>query len=257
MTAREKRNRELLCEYMEQGFKDGRLYETDLDGRDVYILEKENDNDEIKALVLDKKTGDWLFSEAGQDKGNKRAYLACPLPGNKEYMLSNYTFRVVVEGLLGNSDQAERYDKYKNGVVIYRRIEPGEPGYCKGDTMYGPSLDSGQINHINGDTLDNSDSNLEVTTEGLNKAHSRFMAEVHYWFPELIVEEFDCQGKAMHKWVDGVGVTCEQIRAWNQQFLLKRNHPDIIKSFRDKDGWRHRYQVEQVARMLRFFGKEV
>jgi hypothetical protein len=133
----------------------------------------------------------------------------------------------------------------------YTREECKEEGLDYSEGWMGPMIDSCDINHINGDTTDNRDVNLEVDTKALNMAHARFMAEVHWYYPEMVSEDIDCQGNKMHQWTDKIGVSCQQIRAWND---LNKN--DVIKSFKDKKGeWTAHLTFEQITKMLIYFGK--
>ena len=170
-------------------------------------------------------------------------------------MCSNYTFRIIVEGLLSNnSKHQERYEKFKNGLSVYRpytREECKAEGLNYSEGWMGPMVDVCDINHINGNSLDNRDCNLEVDTKGMNLAHARFMSEVKYHYPELIETSVDCQGNDMNRWADGVGVSCSQIRDWNSN-----NPNDAIKAFKDKKGeLTSKLTKEQINKMLAYFGK--
>lgn len=250
---REAKNREALCELMEEAYDNGLLVEASTeDAGSVYVLLDENED---AVAVLNKNSGEFMFTKAGAKKSNKRQYVSLPLPTNKSFMCSNYTFRVIAEGLLSNkSEHKERYDRFKNGISVYRaytREECKEEGLDYSEGWMGPHVDACDINHINGDTTDNRDCNLETDTKAMNMAHARFMAEVHAYYPDLISEEIDCQGNKMHQWTDDVGVSCSQIRAWND---LNKN--DVIKSFKDKKGeWTAHLTMEQITKMLVYFGK--
>lgn len=246
-------NKLSLCSMMEQAYEEDRLIEANLEtGGKVYALLNEQGN---TLVVLDKTTGKFLFTKAGANKSNKRQYINLPIPGNTKYMIANYTFRIIAEGLLSdNSKHKDRYIRYRDGVYTYRlytKEECIEKGYNPKEGIMGPIYDATDINHINGNTNDNRDCNLEVDTKGMNNAHSRLMAEVAYYHPELISVSDDCQGHKMHKWVDSIGISCKQIRDWN-----KRNPNDTIKAFRDKNGeWTPGLTEEQVDRILRYFNK--
>ena len=76
------------------------------------------------------------------------------------------------------------------------------------------------------------------------------MSEVYYYHPELISVSYDCQGHAMHQWIDRVGVSCEQITTWNS------THEMQIFAFKDKNGkFKSRFTKEEVDEVLKFFGK--
>lgn len=249
---REAKNRAALCEMLEQAYDEGRLIEVSTeDSGEVYVLM----NDEEQAVVaLDKNSGGFMFTQAGKHKSNKRQYVSLPLPTNNSFMCSNYTFRVIAEGLLSsNSKHQERYHLFKNGKETYRaytREECKKEGLDYSEGWMGPMVDVCDINHINGDTTDNRDVNLEVDTKGMNLAHARFMSEVKYHYPDLIETSTDCQGNDMNRWADGIGVSCSQIREWNSKYK------DTIKAFKDKKGeWNSKLTKEQVDRMLKFFGK--
>lgn len=251
---RESKNRESLCEMMEQAYNDNRLIEASLeDAGEVYVL---LDDEEQAVVALEKNSGEFMFTKAGKNKSNKRQYVSLPLVTNKSYMCSNYTFRIIAEGLLSDKpEHKERYSMFKEGKHTWRkytREECIEMNLNPSEGMMGPIVDMCDINHINGNSLDNRDCNLEVDTKGMNLAHARFMAEVHAYYPDLISEEIDCQGNKMHQWTDGVGVSCSQIRDWN-----KLNKGDEIKAFKDKKGqFTSKLTLEQIDRMLTYFGKK-
>jgi hypothetical protein len=245
---REMVNRASLCEMLETAYNNNELVDTG----SVYCL---LDSNRQPVVELDKATGEFLHTQAGKNKSNKRQYVSLPLVCNKSYMCSNYTFRVIVEGLLSNNNKhQERYKEFKEGRYAYRlytKEECIEKGFNPKEGMMGPAYDPTDINHINGNSLDNRDCNIEVDTKAMNMAHARFMAEVHQYYPELVSEDTDCQGNKMHVWTDGVGVTCSQIRDWNSE-----NPKDAIKAFKDKKGeWTSRLTKEQVTKMLAYFGK--
>ena len=245
---REMKNREALCEMMEQANANGELVDTG----SVYAL---LDSNKQPVVALDKATGEFLNTQAGKNKSNKRQYVSLPLICNKSYMCSNYTFRVITEGLLSNKPKhVNRYKEFKEGREVYRLYTKEEciaEGFDPSEGMMGPAVDICDINHINGDTTDNRDCNLEVDTKGMNLAHARFMSEVKYHYPDLIETSIDCQGNDMNRWADGIGVSCSQIRDWNSE-----NPNDAIKAFKDKKGeWTSRLTKEQVTKMLAYFGK--
>lgn len=251
---REATNRKALCFFMKEAYDNGLLVVASTeDAGSVYVLLDEN---EEAVAVLDKNSGEFMFTKAGAKKSNKRQYVSMPLPTNKSFMCSNYTFRIVAEGLLSNKpEHKSRYKEFKEGRYVYRtytKEECKEMGFDPSEGMMGPAYDVCDINHINGDTTDNRDENLEVDTKAMNMAHARFMAEVKVYYPELIETEVDCQGNSMNKWVDKIGITCKQIRDWNLE-----NPEDAIKAFKDKKGeWTSRLTLEQIDRMLVYFGKK-
>lgn len=251
---REMQNRAALCEMLETAYDEGRLMEVSTENAgNVYVLLDENEEEAV--VALDKNSGEFLFTNAGKNKSNKRQYVSLPLPTNKSYMCSNYTFRIIAEGLLSsNSKHQSRYKEFKEGRYVYRiytKEECIEQGFDPSEGMMGPAYDVCDINHINGDTTDNRDCNIEVDTKGMNLAHARFMSEVKYHYPDLIETSIDCQGNDMNRWADGVGVSCQQIRAWNSA-----NPNDVIRAFKDKKGeWNSKLTKEQVDRMLTYFGK--
>lgn len=210
-------NKQTFIDYMRDAYEDGRLYVND-DG-DVYMLV---DEEGYVVVTMDVESGMYTNTKAGNKKSNKRQYIN--IDG---LMRPNYEFRIVAEGLLAiNNEAVDRFEYYEE-------------------------TDCAEINHMNGNTLDNRFSNLEVTTKALNRAHSRFMSEAAEYYPDLFIIRVDCQGRRMHSWVDNVGISCKQVAEWNSE-----NDDMQIMAFKNPNGeWRPHFEKSDVAMMLRFFGK--
>jgi hypothetical protein len=215
-------NKREFVSYMQNMQKVNKLIKEVANERDIYHL-KDGKND----IKVDVETGEYINRECGKHKSNRRAYAEIKLPNGETFMCPNYTFRLVADGFLsGDWHLNHRCMNYWDEKNV-------------------------DINHINGDTLDNRSENLEVVSKGMNRVHSRLMSEIHVYYPYLVGEIEDCQGNRMHVWKDGVGLKCEQIEAWN-----KRNPDLVIKAFKDKAGtFRSRFTHDQVTRMLKYFGK--
>lgn len=209
-------NKKDTINYLREQYKNNRLLVSDK----IYTL---IDNNKKIVVQLDIKTGHYLNSTAGEKKSNRRAYIKI-----NGIMVPNYTFRVICDGLVSQDFNLR----------------------CKLADLY--DSDTAEINHINGDTEDNSSDNLEVVNKSLNTAHSRFMSEVYFYFPSLIDIREDCQGNKMHSWKDKKGVSCKQIDNWN------KTHNKQIKAFKDKKGeFNPRFTKAEIKQMLLFFEKEV
>lgn len=237
-------NKRNFCSYMEEQNELGSLQIVSLPNKVIYRL-----YNNIIDVSLDASIGLYLYTEAGHNKSNKRQYLNI-----NGWMCPAYVFRVVFEGLTSKIPQhIERYKKYENGIYEYRELTKKEKIYDNCDVksrIYAPTFNRSVINHKNGDTMDNSDTNLEVVSYNDNNIHSRFMSEVYYYHPELISVSYDCQGHAMHQWTDKVGISCTDINTWNS------NHNNKITAFKDKKGeFKSRFTKEEVDEMLKFFGK--
>lgn len=224
-------NKAELCNTLERAYDNGELY-IDTDDN-AYVLI--NNNDTIRIYADGVVTRNGIVSRAGINKSNRRSYTGLLLDDGDVRTLANYDILVAVEGIL-IEEHRDRYELFRDGLTTYN----GHPRHVRC-----------LVNHINGDSLDDRSENLEVVSAGMNNAHSRLMAEVHYYFPHLVNEMVDCQGNKMHSWVDGVGISCDNIQKWN------RLHPEcIIKAFKDKKGsWTPRMSYEQILEILIYFGK--
>lgn len=237
-----------FCSYMEEQNKLGNLQIVTLPDKMIYRLH----NNAID-VSLSSDTGLYLYTDAGHGKSNRRQYISI-----NGWMCPAYVFRVVFEGLTSDIPQhIERYQKYNHGIYEYRELTKEEKIYDGCDTkskIYAPTFSRSVINHINGDTMDNSDDNLEVVSYSDNNKHSRFMSEVCYYYPDLFIVEYDCQQHAMHRWVDKVGITCSQINTYNKH--ANETKRPVIKSYKNKkDTFESHYTKDEVDYMLRFFNK--
>lgn len=196
----------------------------------VITLYDESNN---KIVSMDAETGNWIGSNAGKNKGNHRAYFAIPVDTDKKVMeCPNYTFKILSLCLTRRTksdvEKCFKYvDKDKNMV----------------------------INHINGDTLDNTDSNLEVVTVGMNNAHGAYMREVNTYFPDIVekIETTNRRGntETSYRWTDEIGVSCDEIEKWN------KSHADNpIRGIRSKNGkWNTVHDRSYIIDSLKYFNK--
>lgn len=174
-----------VAEMLQQAYKKGLLEETcDEQGNDIIALFDDSGYRIIAAVYT--ADGSWVNSSAGSKKSNRRKYKKIVVK-DYEYMCSNYMFVVITTGLLSSSNSKE-YKRYKEFLK-----------------------EGMEVNHMSGDTLDNSSDNLEVVSRKLNNLHARVMRDAHYYYPELIVEDVDCQGKKMHRFSDGKGISASKI----------------------------------------------
>lgn len=251
VSGKEIKNKSELCNYMESCLEQGKLIKGTIDGKDVYMLVANKHN----IICMEIHSGKFIYTDAGISKSNKRQYINLPLQSNSKFMCNNYSFRVICDGLL-NDDyiHKDRYIAYRDGIetereytkkeCYYRGIE-----YDKDSPVYTIDYLPSVINHINGDTEDNTDTNLEVVSKAMNSAHSRLMSEIAYHRPELIITETDCQGNKMHRFVDKIGISCKQISNWNT-----RNKDCLIRPFKNKDGeWQSHFTLEEINNMLEYF----
>lgn len=263
ITTKEIENKLGLIEALEQAKNERRLNKTMLtvkeviDGKEVPV-DKEvylllND----KHVALDCNTGEFLYTSAGKGKSNNRQYVNIPIENNDKYMCAAYTFAVICRGLFEETpDNVQALDMYKNGVQenrAYNKKECDCLGYTytsnENKATRGPVITEVVINHINGNSRDNRNSNLELDSLGMNNAHARLMSEIHYYFPHLVSKALDCQGHAMHTYIC-TPISCKDIRRWN-----KENPDCIIKAWKDKKGnFTPRLTKEQVTSILNFFG---
>lgn len=239
-TGKYEKNKAAFCEMMEAAKADGRLISLpdadilDIDGKLIFRLSP---------------TGNYLDIKAGKKKSNKRAYVSVPLNGHK-FMCPDYWAKIACDYLLhGVGD----YNLWRDGVKTWGVLPRSHPSWRKTEVMMGPYTINMVINHINGDSLDCKTSNLEVVSEALNKAHSRLMSEIHYWYPDIVKEVEDCQGNKMHCYSDGVGISCKQIQEWNS-----KNKDKEIRAFVDKRGeFNSRFSRDIIDDMLKFFNKAI
>lgn len=237
-TGKYESNKAAFCEAMEAAKAEGRL--VSLPDADVLEI------DGKIVFYLDPVTGNYLNSNAGDNKSNNRAYISIPLDG-KKFMCPDYWAKMACDYLLrGVGD----YELWRDGVSLWGVLPKNHPSWRKGETMMGTYTINMVINHINGNSLNCCTSNLEVVSDALNKAHSRLMSEIHYWYPDIVKEVEDCQGNKIHYYVNGVGVSCSMIEKWNSLHRDKE-----IKAFVDKKGeFRNRFDKSDIDSMLRFFG---
>ena len=244
-------NKSELCSYMEDSAKQGKLIKGTINGKDAYILVVNENN----IICMEIEKGGFIYTDAGTNKSNKRQYINLPLPRNNKFMCNNYSFRVICDGLL-NDDyiHKDRYIAYRDGIETERKYTKKECyyrgiEYDKDSPVYTIDYLPSVINHINGDTEDNTDTNLEVVSKAMNSAHSRLMSEIAYHRPELIITEIDCQGNKMHRFADKIGISCKQISSWNARYKNA-----LIRPFKNKDGeWQSHFTSEDIEKMLKYF----
>lgn len=237
-------NKAMFMDFMYSALEDGRLYQCEfgchqsLKDNGGYVIEASNGT---ILGIMDVYSGTWVSSTSGNRKSNKRAYVNIPLDEHPTFMCAAYWFKVACDGIFQyERTSAEKLDKWINGI---------ERSVLASDGIWVKECLPGEINHINGDSLDNFSGNLEVTTRSLNLAHSRLMSETAYHFPHLINTEIDCQGKKMHSWVDGLGVNCKLIEEWNEEKAITDNLK--IVGFKDRAGeWRSRYDRDTLRLIL-------
>lgn len=220
------KNKRALVMSLYKAYKNGLLKFNN----NVITLYDESNN---KIVSMDAETGNWIGSNAGKNKGNRRAYFAIPVDTDKKVMeCPNYTFKILSLCLTRRTksdvEKCSKYlDKDKNMV----------------------------INHINGDTLDNTDSNLEVVTVGMNNAHGAYMREVNTYFPDIVekIETTNRRGKTetSYRWTDEIGVSCDEIELWN------KSHADNpIRGIRNKNGkWNTVHDKDYITESLKYFNK--
>lgn len=222
-------NKYARIDMMETAYAEGKLVK-DIAGVNYLLF----DSDDTLLAMMQIDSGEYQLSTAGQHKSNKRSYIEI-----KGMMFNAHDFKLIADGIFA------RYNKERtreNGIIASKYLS-----YIDGESK--------EVNHINGNTLDNRTENLEVVTRALNMAHARLMAEVEVYFPNLVTHDVDCQGNKMHTWVDGKGVSCRQIEDWNREHSLQ------IKSFKSKKDpvtnqviWQSKYSMSDIIRMLQYFG---
>lgn len=137
-------------------------------------------------FVIKRETGEFIGSNSGKNKSNKRAYINFPLANNQAFMCPNYW----IIAFLKYKDDDGALDNWINGH---------------------------DINHINGDTLYNNIDNIEICSKAYNNIHARLMSDIHKYYPNIITEEEDCQGNKIHKFIGTKGITSKQIENWNNK----------------------------------------
>lgn len=217
---------------------------------------------------------DVLF-EWNSSKSNNRRYKKITF-GDVEIMVPDYWLTLAISVKLGLKPQSD-LDNWLYGLEVYRRLTSYKeaievmPNITKAEVKsgcFGKVYETAEINHKNGDTWDSRPENLEVTTTGLNKAHSRLLSEINKYFPDIVeITGKDCQGNISHRFVNPENrISCEDILKYNnreslkwEKFYSKRgNNPDkyeaVIAAYVDKKGvFRPRYSLGQIKEMLRFF----
>lgn len=234
-------NKTMFCELMEQSKENGSLVQFN----NMYILQLDN-----KLIKMDIATGRYLDTNAGQSKSNKRAYVDI-----NGYMCADYNFKVVCDGLFEES-LYNKYKLYRDGKETYRFFTPAECkklGYNVKDHMMGPCVDNTVVNHMDGDTENNTSENLEVVTIAMNNVHGRLMAEIYAHYADTLVSrEYNVVDKCyMYKCL-GFSISCDDIERYNKEHSKKP-----IKAFKDKKGeFNIRFTKEEIDSILKFLGIE-
>ena len=218
-----------LYKHMDDAKKDGLLYRDKSVGTDAIILTDEFGN---PMTAMDFESGTFLFTNAGKHKANHRQYVNIAIPSKPEYMVANYVFKVIADGLFAEKcvcPELDKDDDFTDECMV--------------------------INHINGNTECNRSSNLEVVTIGMNNAHCAYMREVNTYFPD-IVEKIETKNKSgrvytSYRWTDGIGVSCDGIEKWN------KSHADNpIRGIRSKNGkWNTVHNISYIIESLKYFDK--
>lgn len=201
----------------------GKAYKNELltFNNNVITLYDESNN---KIVSMDAETGNWIGSNAGKNKGNRRAYFAIPVDTDKKVMeCPNYTFKIL-------------------SLCLTRRTKSDVEKCLK----YLDEDKNMVINHINGDTLDNTDSNLEVVTVRENNAHGAYMKNVNEHYPDIVEKVGDS-----YRWTDRIGVSCEEINDWNEW-----HKDDPIVTIVNRNGkYNHTHDKDYITESLKYFNK--
>lgn len=158
------------------------------------------DTGELYRIKIDSEgTGRLVKSDGGSDKANARQYIRFSIEGNDGFMLANYVLQMALGRLSDNFDDTLKSMEWYDGIQCGTKLPV--------------------INHIDGNTENNSLDNLEVTTNGMNNAHGRLMSELHHTFPGEYVEEYgktDSKGNRPLRFINGNRVTSEDIEKFNK-----------------------------------------
>lgn len=134
-------------------------------------------------------------SKGGLNKSNKRCYIPFSLPTNNKALPAAYTL-VMALGLVSDD-----YDTRSKSLQWHEAI--AESSKCR------------VINHINGNSMDNRPCNLEITTVGLNNAHSALMYELEYAYNnEYVIRYGEDSNHLMY--VDSKEISCKEIEKFNR-----------------------------------------
>lgn len=183
-----KENIKSLINRLIDAYNNDNLFE---DANSIYLT----DGEDNLLVGLSKSDGKFINSKSGADKSNRRSYIALDIYDEDKdeyrcYMLNNYLFYIVSRAIL--DDDTDTLNHLISGW---------------------------EINHINGDSLDNGPENLEVVPGYLNKAHSRLMYEINNYFPDAVeIIGTDCNGNRMHRFCGTMseGISCKEIQAYNK-----------------------------------------
>lgn len=208
-----KTNIKSLIDTLIEAYNNGNLFE---DANHIFLT-----NEEDTLLVgLNKEDGSFINSRSGADKSNRRSYVSLNIYDEdtdeyRSYMLNNYLFYVVARAIL--DDDTDTLNNLLSGW---------------------------EINHINGDSLDNRLLNLEVVPGYLNKAHSRLMYEINNYFPDAVeIIGTDCNGNRMHRFCGTMseGISCKEIQEYN-----KCTKDDKIKAYKGSENHFSEKELEKI-----------
>lgn len=220
-------NKKLFLEFMEQLNKKNNLTIEQEEGELIYKLTDNNNK-----ISMSAKTGLYLNTNAGLKKSNRRQYLTIVLSNTEKFSCPSYTFRIIFEGLVCSKYQD--YFTYEQSIECLNRLD-----YYK--------MDNYEINHINGDPLDCSFTNLEVCTSYINKVHSSLMHYIYYYFPDLIIR-YNNNESNMFK--DNIGISAKQIEVFN-----KTNKIKITPLRKSNNKYNYKLTYNDVKYILKYFNK--
>lgn len=154
------------------------------------------------------KNGVWNRYTSGDKRSTRRTVISFSLWGNRNYHVHTYVLVIALGILIPIYDRImdkELDELYCKSIEWYKKIWKDEPV---------------EINHIDGNAVNNRPSNLEITSRYYNIKHSEIMQALDKYYPEIYTERYGRSTKNKNrpiKFRNGNKLTTGQIRFFESQ----------------------------------------
>lgn len=227
-------NKEEFCKYMDELLDNGEICVRN----NMYCID-------ILGIEMDINTGNFANTTSGVNKANRRSYIKIELPCNKSFMCANYWFKVYMDAQFFQDRCWDKYSDWLNGITVYGLL-PVKDYSCnrvRGEKMYGNINYDCVINHLNGNTEDNSTDNLEACTAYYNRAHANIMKDIHNMLPELSTVYINNLGKTSYS--ISFRIKSADIARYNEKIGYKNKNKNCSCCY---------YDYEQLVGFIEFIG---